>query len=27
MENLNAALAKFPTNAEFVAKFDERLWR
>jgi transcription termination factor Rho len=27
MEQLNEALAKFPTNAEFVAKFNERMWR
>ena len=27
MEQLNAALAKFPSNAEFVAKFNERMWR
>ena len=27
MESLTAALERFPTNAEFVAKYDERLWR
>lgn len=27
MEGLTAALAKFPTNAEFIASFDERQWR
>ncbi len=27
MESLTAALAKFPTNAEFIAAFDERMWR
>ena len=27
MEQLNEALAKFPSNAEFVAKFNERIWR
>jgi hypothetical protein len=27
MENLTAALAKFGSNAEFVEKFDERMWR
>ncbi len=27
MEQLTAALAKFPSNAEFVGKFDERMWR
>ena len=27
MEQLTAALTKFPTNAEFVAGFNERLWR
>jgi transcription termination factor Rho len=27
MEGLTAALAQSPTNAEFIAGFDERLWR
>ena len=27
MEALTAALAKFPTNADFIASFDERMWR
>ncbi len=27
MEQLTGALSKFPTNAEFVAGFNERLWR
>ncbi len=27
MENLAGALGKFGTNAEFIAKFDERMWR
>lgn len=27
MESLTAALAKFPTNAEFLKSFDERMWR
>jgi transcription termination factor Rho len=27
MEQLTEALGKFPSNAEFVAKFNERLWR
>ncbi len=27
MEQLTGALAKYPTNAEFVAGFNERLWR
>jgi len=27
MEQLTEALAKFPSNAEFVAKFNERMWR
>ncbi len=27
METMTAALARFPTNAEFVAGFDERMWR
>jgi transcription termination factor Rho len=27
MEQLTAVLAKYPSNAEFVAKFDDRAWR
>jgi len=27
MERLTAALAKFPSNAEVIARFDERMWR
>jgi transcription termination factor Rho len=27
MENLTAALGKYPSNEQFVANFDERLWR